>query len=645
MPMLAACLAALAVACPQGLDEAGYLGVADRLQSSLEHTWSPTHGRYEIFGGGVETTTNANLLVAHSVAALLGHHGASRRDDRARTLVRSLLASPPYAATLPPRIGTDTQWHAPGWVSSMHHLRSGQHVMVDSEAVDGLAYAWLARRQLKLPDDLTRRIRRRVHAVAMSRFWRWPAIRLNQFNWYARIYSADALVTGRSRLVRHDLRDQIARFTSSPRNLGPGLRFHYTPNASVRAALNVDSAEYANIVASFTRFTARVPAHSRTLLRNWLRRVVAGYWTHAGYLNWDTGFGFRRWHQSKKLGLAQQALIGIASARTLAGPRTRAWAKWILDRGFAFFATQTRRAGGLAPGVFFGVSVKPQSHGSAQLGAARMEANAARAAAAGLGARRARRPPPLYAFDPDTGRLAVTTPAYNTAVVPVSQGAFPYGGIELARLYDARQEVAANIGGVPPAAFGLVVRDRAGHRVLSTQRARTALGGRPLRLTRAPAGVGASTTARRAYAGSFRDLRATGTVRAGHLLARTSHRFTARFIETRWSLRGARRHRAVVQFPSWGRGASVVAVGQDGSRTPLGGRRVALAGIDHLHVRSAHSGYVIAPRRRPRGATVHLLHPRRQSSAPDPGPTLVVEILRPGARGRTMFAVRLTVDR
>ena len=259
-----------------GLDEDGYLRAADRLQASLERTWNPSEGRYEIFGGGVETTTNANLLVAHSVAALLGHDGASRRDGRARVLVRSLLASPPYAPTPPPRLTTDSQWHAPGWVSSMHHLRSGQHVMVDSEVVDGLTYAWLARRQLRLSSALGRRIVQSIHAVAMSRFWRWPAIRLNQFNWYARIYSADALVTGRSRLVRRDLRRQIARFTSSSRNLGPGLRFHYVPNSPITVPSNVDSAEYANIVASFTRFTQHVPRGSRSLLRSWLRRVLTG---------------------------------------------------------------------------------------------------------------------------------------------------------------------------------------------------------------------------------------------------------------------------------------------------------------------------------------------------------------------------------
>jgi hypothetical protein len=60
--------------------------------------------------------------------------------------------------------------------------------------------------------------------------------------------------------------------------------------------------------------------------------------------------------------------------------------------------------------------------------AARVAGNAARAVAAGLGSAPAVEPPPLYAVDPGTGRLAISTPSYNTAVVPVSQGAFPYGG-------------------------------------------------------------------------------------------------------------------------------------------------------------------------------------------------------------------------
>ncbi|HEX5619317.1 MAG TPA: hypothetical protein VFX51_12910 [Solirubrobacteraceae bacterium] len=626
-----------AVAAPAG----GYLGVADRLQAAFEPLWDQRVGRYVVTGGGTESTANANMLLVHSVAALRGHSGPSRQDARARVLVRSLLATPPYTAKLPPRRDASSQWHAPGWVSSMHHLRSGQHVMVDSEVVDGLVYAWLARRQLGLPDDLARLIARRIHAVASGRFWRWPAIRLNQFNWYARIYSADAIVTGRATLVRRDLRRQLARFADGANNFGPGMRFHYFPHLSAHVRENFDSAEYANIVASFTRFTSRVPHGERPLFRRWLRRVLFGYWTHGGYMNWDTGLGFRRWHQSKKHALAQQALIGIASSPELAGPRMRAWAHWILDRGLSFYERQAASNDGVAPGVYFGIRVKPQSIGSARLAHARIAANAARAAAAGLSGMPEREPPPLYSFDPDTGRLAITTPAYNTAIVPVSQGAFPYGGIELARLFDGDQEVAANVGGRPPAAFGLVVRDRSGRRVLATQLPRRKLGGRPLRLTRAPAGVGASSAARGAFAGSFRDLRATGTARAGSVITRVRYRFGASFIDARWSVRGAHGHSAEVLFPSWGRHATVLAVRRDGTTFVVGRRRHALRGIDHFRVRSARTGYVITPLRRPRGASVRARRPARQASSPHPGPTLAVGILHDAARAG--FAVRIRV--
>ena len=74
--------------------------------------------------------------------------------------------------------------------------------------------------------------------------------------------------------------------------------------------MNVDSAEYANIVMSFTRFYGQareggmppVRGARRSLLRQWVKRVIAGYWTHSGYLNWDSGLGFDRWHQAKKSG-------------------------------------------------------------------------------------------------------------------------------------------------------------------------------------------------------------------------------------------------------------------------------------------------------------------------------------------------------
>ena len=111
---------------------------------------------------------------------------------------------------------------------------------------------------------------------------------------------------------------------------------------------------------------------------------------------------------------------------------------------------------------------------------------------------RGERPPSLYAFDPDIGRLAISTPRYNTAVIAVNQRAFPYGGIELARLFDGEQDVAAGIGGRAPAAFGLLVREPSGRRVFSSQTGRPRIDHvtTPVRLTRAPSGTGATVRTR-----------------------------------------------------------------------------------------------------------------------------------------------------
>ncbi len=469
----------------------------------------------------------------------------------------------------------------------MRTLRSNQHLVVDSEVVDGLRYAWLARRELGLSERQSSAIADRIHRTATSRFWRWPTIRLNQINWYALLYAADATVTGNPRLLRHDLRLQIERFVAGARgsggsagNLGPGLHFNYLPQMRAAARMNTDSAEYANIVASFTREYAQArragmrppsPA-ARRLLKQWLMRVLAGYWTHGGYVNWDTGFGFRRWHQAKKLGLSQQALIGIATAPQLAPrPDAPAWANWMLRRGFEFYERQLERSGDTPPALFFGVHAEPQPVENAYLALARMSSNAARAIAAGLERAPSKVPPPMYSFDADTGRLAVTTPVYNTAVVPSSRGAFPYGGIDLARLYDGRQDVVGGIGGRPPAAFGLLVRDISGRRVFASQLPDQ---GR-LRLTAAPHGVRASASAwtGRAYAGPFQDLRAAGIARSHGWVARTTHRFVYDFAQTSWSLRraGARGRATVdVLFPSWG--------GRVGERDRRAARRILRAG-------------------------------------------------------------------
>src|SRR5215218_2372156 len=112
--MLAATLAALTLVASPPYDDAGYFAVADRLQPIFDPLWDESGGHYRVPGGGVETTTNANMLLVHAVAAQRGYSGPARQDHRARELAASLLHSPPYAATPPPRRDVNSQWHAPG---------------------------------------------------------------------------------------------------------------------------------------------------------------------------------------------------------------------------------------------------------------------------------------------------------------------------------------------------------------------------------------------------------------------------------------------------------------------------------------------------------------------------------------------------
>jgi hypothetical protein len=647
-------------------DESGYWAFANQVQRRLDDSWNTRLDRYNAASPSVDTMLNANELLVHSAAALRGVDPSQpvRADGRARSIVKALLQTPPWIERVTDPL-PGSQPHAPGWVASMHEIRSGQHLVVDAEVVDGLDMAWHAADALGLDPQTRALIQDRLRRVALGPYWRYPTLRLNQINWYAQVYNAATDATGNPTFLRRDLRGQLLAFIRSIRapapgtagSLGPGMQFHYTPAGTPRSKLNTDSAEYANIVASVTRFyDAAVLRGMRPLapadeglLRRWMTRVLDGYWTHSGYLNWDTGFGFGRWHQTKKWGLAQQALIGIAAGGRLSPSRKEAsWAKYMLERGFALYERLLPADEGVAPGLFYPLPRHPQSDKQALLGAARILANAARAVVAGIPLRPSVKPPPLYAFDPATGRLAVTTPKYNTAITAVTHGAYPYGGIDLARLYDDRQGIAATLGAHPPASFGVVVRNGHGRIRLATGRAVSDAGkARPERLLRAPWGVRDAGTPLRPFAGPFKRLQATGRARGGKVDARSTYTFRRNHIEGAWKVRSFTRSRRSVDvlFPSTGKQAAVWAILAGGEAVRVDGPRPVM-GVRGFWVESAHSGYVVVPVDRVKGATATIVQPRRQDSAPDPGPTLSVHLTNRLRKKRPIrFAVRIAIAR
>ena len=134
---------------------------------------------------------------------------------------------------------------------------------------------------------------------------------------------------------------------------------------------------------------APIAPEQETLLRAWAEHIVCAYWTHGGYLNWDTGYGFKRWHAGRTWALAQQGLLAIAVIprfhhRARAGRVGEAQ----FDRGLALYERLSQAAAdgkGIAPSNLYDVNVAPLGPSIRELFAARMQANAVRAVALGLG--------------------------------------------------------------------------------------------------------------------------------------------------------------------------------------------------------------------------------------------------------------------
>jgi hypothetical protein len=596
---------------------AGYWALADSLMVNIDSWWDQGRAAY-ILRGAQSARVNSALLLTHAIAAHSGHDGPTRQDGRARTLVDRLTAAPAWLGA----IGRGPLTTC--WSRDLDRVKR-QHASLEPKVAEALAWAWRARAELGLSAAAVARIEHQVTACARSSAWRRVRV-ANQINWNAELYAAATTVSGRADLLRRLYRRQLAAFATDPRNFGRGFQFHYVPKHLSTAARNLDSPEYANIVVhalghydeALRRGMRPLPASSIGRLRDWVTRLLAGSWTHAGYLNWDTGKGRRRWHSAQYWAFAQQGLLAIATSPRFWARHTHGrWAKAMFDRGLELNARRAAANGGVPPKHMFGVHTRMEEY---DCFCARMLANAARAVALDLGSRQFGDPPPLFSFDSDTGRLAITTPRYSTAIVPDNRGVFAYGGIDPARLFGPGQTVAANVGGVPPAAFGVVAGGLASQH---TRRGR-------LRLVHAPPAKASGLRA-----GPFRMIEARGTVSRGRVRIRASHRFRAASIESRWKVTGPRRRRVVAYFPTWSAGARITAAPRDGAQVAVapGGAPVHLSDVGELQL---GTGYRLVPLSVPRGATVTAVAVARQPTNPHPGPSLRVAF----DSGRTL-AVRI----
>ena len=122
--------------------------------------------------------------------------------------------------------------------------RPQRHPVFDIEVIEALTEAYQARAALGLDAGTVARIRDEIHQVATSDDYRYPALRLNQINWYTAVLAADATVNGEQAAfvggVHGHLQHFLAGAAPQPRtagNLGAGLRFHYLPHEVVAQKL------------------------------------------------------------------------------------------------------------------------------------------------------------------------------------------------------------------------------------------------------------------------------------------------------------------------------------------------------------------------------------------------------------------------
>jgi hypothetical protein len=596
-------------------NDAALWDFADRRQAQLEPRWQPAQSTYLPVGNTDDVRLDANMLSVHAAAAKDGHQGPSRHDDRVVQLADVLTRAP--ALLMPPTAARSGQGHVPGWSSSTIDP-GAQHVAIDPQVALALAAAWEVRDRVGMPQALQDRIVNVVRTVADTGFYRYPAMLLNQFNWQSDMQLAAWRVTGDATYL-DDYRRQLVRFVQGTRApltagrtafLNAGLGLIYSPRtaAAVGPAL-LSSSEYENLVYSGLRHydqavaagMAPLPPEDEARLKEWGQRVLYGDWTHAGELNWDTSLGTRRWQLSRYWGFALQGAETLATNVRLTGsPDQSAWAAWIAERALETYDVLTARSrtGTLESGMWgiAGRDVSPQA--DPLFTASRFAAQAARLAQLDFGSRRVVRAPSWFAWDPDAGRLAVSTLRYSTGIV-LRHPTDDIGGIEMSRLFAGTGSPVSGTGGSGRSAFGLDVVS-GGRKLLDTEPGRRlAIAG-----TQSIAATVGGQPASRGVLGV--PLRVVGRTENGSGSIVVDQRFAEDTIDVQRFVRSKRSGLATARLPAWGSDAVVTIVRDDGTLERLTSKAVPASGARGLLVRGKRGGYRVGLCRLPPAARLRL---------------------------------------
>ena len=538
----------------------------DRLVERLDGQWMKNRQVY-LDRGNVSIRANAMLLELHAMAALAGHSGSSRRDDRLPGLVRLFTSAPVYVTFTKTKRTTASFPHTPAF-ESVYRADSANaplHPSADAIVMRALATAWRARDVAGLSLEASQRIEQVVGSVARGKWYRAPTRAENQINWNADVYQANLEVNGdRNQLPDYrahlkwfiDHADRRA-YKGGSTNLSRGDGFRYLPQHDGGSANKVDTVEYANLVHSALGFyTAAVRAGMRPLngkqiaaLRAWSQHILFGTWTHAGYLNWDSGLGSARRHIMQYWGFALDALVRSSGPGALLGDdKQRAYVRYVADQGLELFRRIGWDGTGPLPAAtaFDAPNSFPSGTRSPLISPLRFAVIAA-SLDVRLPGVTARAMGNTYAHDSEFGRLVVSTPSYNTAVIkPVAQGE---GGLEPSRLFDSSQRplTVLGAGGFGGPAPGLRLQ-RGGATVLDVQPG--------TQVSRRVPSIAVAGN-RRNRAGTFSKLTARGTVRTKNAAIAVRHLFTSTAIETTYRVKRGPGSSITLRMPVWGSDSTI----------------------------------------------------------------------------------------